>query len=188
MASRSVGVHAGKTAGSFVASASVSLPKRSSTNATIERCTRASASMRVACARTSAAVASLPCAAASKSTSSGTEPHSAAARRDATSKSVYLTRPLSAALGAPSSTRYRKLGDCRIAHTAWRMPARTLLPGLAATVIASVTKRIVSASVSVRRNARRPNAARAFEAQAVSVVPVGMQESTAAARVASENA
>ena len=188
MSSRIDVVHVGKTIGSFVASERSRTPMRSSTNAASDWCTRGSASMRVACVRMPSAVDSLSCAAASSSGSSGTEPHSVPAKRDATSKSVYLRRPPSAALGAPSSIRYMKLGDCRIAHTAWRMPASTLLPALPAIVIARVTKRVVSASVSGRRKARRPKAASACEAHAVSVTLVGMHERIPAARVGSEMA
>src|SRR5579859_1605686 len=81
-----------------------------------------------------------------------------------------------------------KLGDCRIAFTVCRIAMSTELPAWLPIVVARVTKRIVSADVSGRRNARRPIAEIARVRHAVSVIDCGTHGSTLAARVASANA
>jgi len=85
-----------------------------------------------------AGVDRLPLAAAFISASSGTETQSSEASRDAISKSVYLLRPPSAELGAPSSTRYKNSGDCKIADTAYLSPTRMLPPGSLAMSVATL--------------------------------------------------
>ncbi len=188
MAACRVAVHFGNIVGSFEASAKCAMPYRSSANATIACLAPGVDSIRCACSVTPSGVCSASLAAASSRTSSGTEFQSAEARREAISKLVYLSRPPSGALGTPSSTRYRKLGDCNIAQTAWRIPTSTVLPVLLPMVVASVRNRPVSSALSGRRKARRPMPFSAWVMQAVSDVLVGTQDSTAAAWVASAKA